>query len=109
MEHIHQFMIHTFMFYGCDVRLAAGCVDNAVCCYAVNKRVFTSRIIHGGVVQSVAFSHDAKHLAIGGEHETVDVWRLDDQASPEQVLALPRNGSVASVAFSQVSLCFVSG
>ena len=87
-------------------KLAVG-FNNTVRCYAINNKCMTYQVVHGGRVQSIAYSRDATHLAIGGEHSSVDVWKLDDR--PEHVLVLPRNGSVSSVAFSAVSLAFASG
>ena len=89
--------------------MAVGCVDSVVCTYSVNMKTLTNRIFYGGLVQSVAFSSDAKSLAIGGDEKSVDVWSLVDKDKPSRVLALPRQGSVASVAFSDTSLCFVAG
>ena len=89
--------------------LAVGCVDNVVCIYSVNMKLLNHTFAHGGPVHSVIFSPDARHLAVGGEHNSVNVWKVSEDDPPDQVLALPRQGQVTCVAFSSVSLTFVSG
>ena len=89
--------------------LAAGCVDALVYIYLVNTKIMSHIIPHGGSVLSVAFSLDDNHLAVGGEHNSVNVWGMSEDGPPDQVLALPRQGRITSVAFSSACLCFVSG
>ena len=89
--------------------LAVGCVDNLVYIYSVNMKQLNHTLTHGGPVHCVAFSPDSHHLAVGGEHKTVNVWKVSEDSPPNQVLALPRQGQVTCVTFSTVSLCFVSG
>ena len=57
----------------------------------------------------VSFSVDDNHLAVVGEHSSLNVWGLSEDGPPDQVLALPRQDRATSVAFSRASLCFVSG
>lgn len=88
--------------------LAVGCVDNAVYLYSVNTKLLLHAFAHGGAVHSMAFSPDAKYLAVGGEHKTVHIWRTSEHSPPEHALALPRQGETTSVAFSRGSIGIVS-
>ena len=88
--------------------LAVGCVETAINIYSVNAKRLVHSLSHGGAVQELAFSPDAKHLIVGGAHKSVCVWRVSGHGQPEHELVLPRNSEISSVAFSGVSIGFVS-
>ena len=70
-------------------------------------------MVQDGLVQCIAFAPNAKYLAVGGEEMSVVVWNVDancDQfVESTPALILPRQSSVHSVGFSDVSLVFASG
>ncbi|OAQ74416.1 WD40 repeat-like protein [Purpureocillium lilacinum] len=62
---------------------------------------------HGGIVTSVAFSHDSGLVASGSDDKTIRVWRT---ATGQHIQTLEGHGlQVMSVAFSHDSALVVSG
>ena len=102
--------IHSVALSADGKQLAVG-NEKLVCLFNVNTKMLKHQLAYGGLVHSVAYAENTKHLAIGGAHTSVDIWALpgDGREQPTRVLALPCRGEkIPSVAFPDSSLCFVS-